>query len=239
MNNAETIENWKDDADQIGIDMNTVWTQWNHTKALITALERSPRATEHHESFYLRTFVFKAVVDQVILGIRRQVDEDKRAHSLVNFLNGLIAQPAVYSLDECIATFLERAGTWSLAEPMRSQYEAQARALYGAVADDSGIALNPTTIRKDLIAVRKICRNMEKIANKHVAHNDRHKPQYNLTIAEVDDAISQVKGLIRKYCRLFDGGGAGGEEPNLEEMLSLYHFAWLEETATVPQADKK
>lgn len=59
------IVRWKDDAEQIGVDMNTVWTQWNHVKALISAIEKSPRASAHHEAFYLNTFVFKAVVDQV------------------------------------------------------------------------------------------------------------------------------------------------------------------------------
>lgn len=73
---------------------------------------------------------------------------------------------------------------------------------------------------------------METIADKHVAHNDREKPEYNLTVTELDEAVNHVKRLIRKYGRLFDGGGDGEGEPNLEDMLSFYRFAWLDEKTT-------
>ena len=225
----DLIEQWKDDAEQIGIDMNTVWTQWTHMKVLITALERSPKASAHHEAFYLNTFVLKAVVDQVILGIRRQIDRDKRAHSLSNFLGALIRQPDVYSLDECIATFLERASRWDFVEPTRSQYEREAHELYAAVADASGIALDPKVMQRDLSFIPKSCRKMEAIANKHIAHNDRDKHEYQFTITELDEAVNGVKAVIRKYGRLFDGGGAGAGEPDIDEMLALYRFAWLED----------
>jgi hypothetical protein len=43
---------------------------------------------------------------------------------------------------------------------------------------------------------------MEAIANKHVAHNDRDKHEYQLTVTELDDAINSVKAIIRKYGRV-------------------------------------
>lgn len=224
----DLIETWKADADQIGIDLNNVWTQWTHAKALMTALEQSPRASQHHEAFYLRTFVFKAIVDQIVLGVRRQVDPDKDSHSFVNFLTALVKQPDAYSLDECIATFLERAGRWGFEEPTRSNYEQQARVLYEAVADASGNGFDQNLIRQDIKLVRKLCSKMKVVANKHVAHNDRDKPEHQLTILELENTLNVLKIVMRKYCRLFDGGGDGTGEPDMEEMLSLYRFAWLE-----------
>ena len=224
----DLIKTWKADADQIGIDLNNVWTQWIHTKALMTALEQSPRASQHHEAFYLRTFIFQAILDQIVIGVRRQVDEDRRSHSLVNFLASLMKHPDVYSLDECVATFLERAERCGFEEPIRSNYEQQARGLYEWVADATGNAFDQKSIRKDMKLARKLCANMEAIANKHVAHNDRDKPQYQLTLMELENVINVLRILIRKYARLFDGGGDGAGEPNMEEMLSLYRFAWLE-----------
>ena len=104
----------------------------------------------------------------------------------------------------------------------------QAEALYAEVADDSGEAMDQMKIKRDISDLYKLCKKMERIASTRIAHNDRNKPDFEITIETLDQTINGLRHLIRKYARLFDGGGEGGGESDIDEIFSLYKFAWLE-----------
>jgi hypothetical protein len=223
---AQILHRWTKDADAIGIDFNTVWTTWVHTKAMMEAVGDSERARKHPEAFYLRHFVLQATIEHIILGVRRQVDRDKRARSLRNLLEEIIARPDGYALDACVARSLERADGWGF-QGHRDQYEAEARALYVQVADASGTQFDVPKLQADLAELASLCADLKTIADKYIAHKDREAPDIGVDFATLDDRIAKLRALQRKYTRLFDGGSAGAGEPDPEEMRSLYRFPWL------------
>jgi len=221
------IAQWKADAEAIGVDLNTEWTTWVHTRAMMRAVGDSERARTHPEAIYLQAFILRAAMSQVILGIRRQVDGDRRAHSLRNFLQHIIAHPTYYSIEDCINTFLDRADRWQATGQQRERYEQEARMLYAQLADASGRALDPVKVQTDLANLIATCDSLKTAADHHIAHRDRNAPDFNATFQDIEDIIEKVRTLQRKYTRLFDGGGAGLGQPKEEEMRSFYRFPWL------------
>ena len=221
------VEQWRSDADKIGTDQTAIWTRWVHTKALLGAIVESEAARKHHEAFYVINFVISGSMESIVIGIRRQDDENPRAVSLINLLGALVKDPDAYTIDHCRQTFADRARRWKLDRAAQARYVADADLAYTAVADSTGRILDATRVATDIRELKRLCERFRKLANQEIAHRDRTAPKVEVLLGEPDGVMQSLWNLSRKYTRLFDGGAHGGVPNNCEEMRSLYTFPWL------------
>jgi hypothetical protein len=227
------ITRWKSDSDSVGIQINNVWTVWEHFKIVYAVGMSNPRVTSHPSAIYMFLFIARAIVEWVMLGVRRQVDIDSRSVSLFNLLTERRDNPTVYDLGRCTATF--RARAMLVAPERQERYENDGATAFAAIADDSGLNMSAEKITKDIDALKNSCKTIVGITNRYIAHNSRSEGGPDLPVEQIDDNVNKIYSLTRKYGRLFDAFGVGPNGLDAESMRSLFSFPWVENEIGEPE----
>jgi hypothetical protein len=219
------IARWKPDIETIGMEINSAWTVWEHFKVVHAAGMSNTRVVDHPASIYMFVFIAKAVVESVMMAVRRQIDSDVRSVSLLNFLTELKLNPTTYSLEKCVETFKTRA--LLVRHKGQERYEREAAAAFAAIADASGTHMSSEKIGADIKALKKACNALVNITNQYVAHRNRTDKYPELPEQQIEENVNLVYALTRKYGRLFDAFGVGPNGIDADGMRSLFSFAWV------------
>lgn len=225
MTNAEQIAQWKTDCDVIGTNLTALATSWKYYRLTLAIINGNPTLNQHPSAFYLHNFLLRGFTDSVIMGIRRQMDTDSGVVSLVNFLNCLKRKADVYTVDDCVKTFRDRALRFGL-DPQ--SYEEPAAAVYAAVAADDGKKICARSIKEKKRLLRDGCDHIVKVSNKHVGHTDRTAADVTLYLDEMNDAVQSLCAVANAYLPLFTAGNSDSfGKVDVDSWLSLFEKPWL------------
>jgi hypothetical protein len=220
------ISRWRQDIEAIGVHINNVWIVWEHFKVVHAAGMANAAVVSQPSAIYFFVFIAKAIVEWVMLGIRRQMDRDVRSVSLINFLSELRSNPDVYDLERCVATFRARAAI--LSPEWQERYEQDAIAAFRSIACDAGDKMSPEKVGADIRALKKSCKALVATTSSYVAHNDRADVPPELPESEIEARIYEIYAVTRKYGRLFDAMGVGPGDPDAESMRALFSIPWCD-----------
>ena len=154
------------------------------------------------------------------LAVRRQLDEDKRAASLMNILTKLEKNSAQITKDWWLTYF-----GW-----LGDEIEHEAREWF----DEYTIPEDPDILSKKLVAqdieeLKRVSNEVTTFANKVVAHRElRAKDDPPVQTANIDKSVDALCALIRKYTLLIANKTLADTKASiLDDWTSIFRTPWL------------
>ncbi len=156
-------------------------------------------------SFY--EFLGASYIAFALMGIRRQIKINDDSISFARLLNEICDTPAILSRNRFIALY------------NGSTAERFANSDFDKFADKAGNHVDPSLVRKDLENLRNKFKELEKYADRKIAHLDRRKPKIIPKLKDVDDCINYLEELTKKYILLF-------RAKSIVSILPTYQYDW-------------
>jgi hypothetical protein len=174
--------------------------------------------------------------NNAVLGIRRAVDTDLRAVSLVNLLREIIANPEVITrtvvCHPIAAGYLtrkrKRTTVGKLHKIVTNSRLNEFLKFYTTLCAPGSDYLDVQLIRRDVNLIQRKAKSAERFATKRIAHYDKVSPN-RMTYSEIDEAFDALDSLMPKYFELFDLGSwtVGAEfEKLFPGWKGIFEVAW-------------
>ena len=160
-------------------------------------------------------------VDSVVIGIGRLNDHDNRAISLYNLIKEVIENPEVITRDYFVSRYEE----WL-------QEKGMADRDFNNFAEVNENFISKKKLQPDLMFLDDKTKLIKGFRNQWVAHLDRNRPLKQLaTHNDVENSLSALDGIFRKYYMLIDGGGMSTAKPSLVfDWKESLRYPWIEMT---------
>lgn len=189
LGNDEKIEEWRKWIEKIHTDV----TNLNDSKQYVDELARM---NIERVSFF--EFFNRSVWTYLVMSVRREVDKSDRykPQSFINLLSEFFKHPDLISKK------------WFLEQYDYNKNLGQDK-LNNELSDffDSEGKINPEVVHCDMGKLICRTREMKKIADKWVAHRDRHRKRCDATPANIENALSILSKLVQKYNLLLNQDG--------------------------------
>jgi hypothetical protein len=182
------FEKWRRDLDRIREEIEQLaWSKAIHER--VRGIVNGNPAINVGNQFY--GWLSRSYVDSQLIGIRRQLDLDKRSVSLVNLIASMAEAPAQLTREAHLSLYRE-----GMARAGNSTFDG----LAGNEASVYPVALLHDAQQK-LDQVRTV---HGKYVNKRLAHSDRKILQGRLpTYRDLDNAVDELERLVIHYHLLF------------------------------------
>ncbi len=141
------------------------------------------------------------------MGIRRQIKIDDDSISFARLLKEISDTPEVLSRNRFVALY------------KGSTVEHFADRDFDEFAGKEGNHVDPSLVKKDFENLKEKAKELEKYADKRIAHLDKRKPKTIPKFKDVDDCIDFLEELMKKYYLLFHA-------KSLLSILPVYQYDW-------------
>jgi hypothetical protein len=158
-------------------------------------------------SFY--TFLGTSYVALAVMGVRRQLKQDKQSISFVRLLQEIIETPHVLSRKRFVALYTGSV-VGHLADRDFDQFSGNGKE-----------HIDPNIVKQDLEKLRELGLKCEEFADKRIAHYDQQAPKNLPTFNELDACIDYLEELLKKYWLLFRAVA-------LLSVLPTWQYDWTE-----------
>lgn len=149
------------------------------------------KGRDRRDAYRFIEFLDSSYVALALMGIRRQVKIHKDSISLARLLREICAAPSLLSRKR-FAAAREAAVT--------------AEDYFDAFAGGGEEHVDPARVKKDLDDLKRRACELERYADRAIAHHDKRKPAAAPDFADVDSCLDFLEGLFRKYYLLFRAG---------------------------------
>jgi hypothetical protein len=120
------------------------------------------------------------------MAVRRQVNANLQSVSLARLLKEIIGCPHVLSRERFVRLY-------------PPELEDNAHGAFGYLVGPNANHIDPTVIQAELDNLREKTREIKQYTNKRVAHHDEKEPTNIPMFQEIDDALSLICEVGRKY----------------------------------------
>ena len=153
-----------------------------------------------------------------VIGIRRQLDMDKRSISFARLLTEIINNPETISRERFIALYKDS----GLSEEIPNRHFDRF----------SGVGLSfidKVEVESDLIILREKTKNISKFANKRIAHCDKANFKNLPTFAELDECLNYLESLLNKYLSMLRAQPLVNIVPEIMyDWKKIFRYPWIE-----------
>lgn len=215
MNDLEIISGWINDLRTIGDDVRSL-RLGSRVFWVIQEIIGANRRTQAHGLFNHWMATNYAVATAI--GIRRQLDSDRRSVSLARLLSAvagtLCKRPAL----------LSRAG---FIRNYRRELRIVGDAEFDRLVGQSASRVEPSFVCRDLQRLQIETESVRRSANKRAAHWDRRAvPKSKL--GELDKSLDLLVELVDKYARLMNGTSSSVEVgPLPPDWKRIFKVSWI------------
>jgi hypothetical protein len=152
--------------------------------------------------------------------VRRQLDRTKGTVSLWRLLDDIARNPHVASRERHVAVWVA-----NTPQPVADEAHANFDRFAGGRDRDR---IDAALVRADLHQLKAVGEVVERYANEAVAHTSIEETRTMLTYAELNAAIDQIGGLVKKYASLLKATILLQLEPVIQhDWKSPFRQAWI------------
>jgi len=152
--------------------------------------------------------------------VRRQLDRRKGTVSLWRLLDDIARNPHVASRERHVALWVA-----NTPQPVLDEAHANFDRFAGGRDRDR---IDAAHVRADLHQLKAVGDVVERYANEAVAHTSIEETRTVLTYAELNAAIEQIGGLVKKYASLLKATILWQLEPVIQhDWKALFRQAWI------------
>lgn len=208
------IEQWKNEFDEITNDLiDIVENQFIFHRVGEIIQANSKINQDNFFWDHLRANYSAAMV----VGIARQVDENRHVISFMRLLKDIERNTAVLTK------------TW-FADQYEPNLPRQIGEAHFAENFGSGEVLDPSVVRKDIADLSSITAGIEKYRHTRIAHKAKDPAlRTNLTFKDLDDAVGHLAKLITKYQLLLNQAGMPNLMPVIQyDWEAILRTPWIE-----------
>lgn len=198
----ETCRNWLSVIEREITELSTE----RHIFTEVRKIVKANKKIQKPSSFY--GFLATTYATTAIIGIRRQLDMDKRSISLERLLHFLSTQPKAIKREDILILY------------EKDEYSQQnGQNIWKKYADKSGKYFNNRIAATDLRKLRKLTCVCDKYASKKIAHFDKQKLSLIPTFNDIDKSVNFMEKLLKKYTLLFYAS-------SLLSVLPVWQYDW-------------
>lgn len=164
-------------------------------------------------------FLIEGYLASSVMNIRRQIKDKNDSISFARLLSELIDTPHILSKEYFISNYEKNPTSLEWVDEDFKRF---------AHKGDQHVAADK--VKNDLNNLKEKAKNIERIADKKIAHLDKNSEKIKIDTSELDDCIDYLVELFKKYHILFKGyEGAIEDEPRYD-WTSIFNVAWLQTT---------
>lgn len=199
---VEFRQKWKKWVDEIGRNLGDLLISQDIIKEVSQIVASNKRI---QSSPFFFNWIQDNYVDSVVIGIGRLNDNDNRVISLHNLIKEIIENPEVITRDY----FVSRYAKWLRDKGMADRD-------FNKFADADEKFISKRKLLPDLMFLNDKIKLIKGFRDKWVAHLDENRPLKQLaTHNDVENSLSALDEIFRKYYMLIDGSGIGTAKPAL------------------------
>ncbi len=144
------------------------------------------------------------------IGVRRQLDKDKRSISFVRLFKEIQKKPAILSRSRFVSLYTNPDTKGTFADHDFDRF-----------AGPGGLHVNPDIIGSDFQKLETMTAIVERYATKTIAHFDEKGPDVPPTFKDLDGCLDLLQELVKKYLLLF-------RTQAYLDILPVWHYEWQE-----------
>jgi hypothetical protein len=158
-------------------------------------VEKNERLDLRHPYF---SFFVITYVDSTLMGIRRQIKNDKTSISLARLLAEIAENPQL----------ITRSGYYELHQKYRGKFpphivDKTREENFNKYASPDSLFIDAALVRRDLQTFKKACEEAESFADRRIAHLDKRKDPVDLNLDTIFKSLEMLEMLVKKYHLLF------------------------------------
>lgn len=213
---VEFRQKWKKWIDEIGRNLGDLLISQDIIKEVSQIVASNKRI---QSSPFFFNWIQDNYVDSVVIGIGRLNDNDNRVISLHNLIKEIIENPEVITRDYFVSRYTKRLRDMGMADRDFNKF---------ADADEKFISKRK--LLPDLMFLNDKIKLIKGFRDKWVAHLDENRPLKQLaTHNDVENSLSALDEIFRKYYMLIDGGGIRTAKPALQfDWKEALTYPWIE-----------
>ena len=207
MTDRDLIENWERRLDLIDDDVvQSLLVRRYVFREVQEIVERNPRIQKPSIFF---DWMASGYVASAVMAVRRHVDPDTDAVSLITLLREIRKRPDLLSRERHVERYREEGG---------AEFEEVGHREFDRFAGQGGSHVDPRLVRDDITALQRLTGDLERYATKRVAHLDAKGPDRIPTFDELEKAIDLFEDLVKKYRLLIKREGG--------DVLPVVAYPW-------------
>lgn len=180
---------------------------------------RSNAKIQLESSFY--EWMGNVYAASAVIGVRRQLDMDKRSISFARLFDEIIKNPQVISRERFTALYKGSVVPKSYAHRDFDRF-----------SGPGGSHVNPELVKVDLSVLEQKAEGIRKFANKRIAHFDKSEFRQVPTYVELDECLDYLEELLKKYLLLFRAEGDLRIVPTWQyDWQQIFRLPWIEEAS--------
>jgi len=208
------LENIKGEVTRLAVNRHIFW----EVQEIIKANERIQKPSSFYE------WLGNVYATDAVIGVRRQLDRDKRSISFTSLFEGILVRPSVLSRERFVALYCDKSNS-----DVQQYLEEQAHEDFEKFASPGSPYIDPVLVASDLSTLQDKAKNIGKYANKRVAHFDREALDILPTFHELNECIDFLEVLLKKYMLLFRAVGYVQVLPVWQyDWKAIFREPWLE-----------
>lgn len=222
MNASQKIEKWKRWLQTIYNEVSLlVWSCniYSETRQIVT----DNLVINKHNRFY--AWITRNYVHTTLMGIRRQVDNDRNTISLVNLLGDMKDNCSLLTREQHLILYSE--GMNSLGN-----------STFDSLSGEAANVFPVTKLEKDLCDLERISDLHKSYIDRRIAHYDRVGQIQNLgTFQDLDDAVASFEQMVFRYYLLLIAEHVSLLPVPQYDWRVIFRQAWILNTGDVVGED--
>jgi len=190
-----------------------------------TTIIQSNKSIFRKNTFY--DWMVNAYVSDIIIRIRRSIDERRDVRSILRFLMEIKKEPTFRTKE----MFINQCKSLN---PTLPEIEALAERDFYSIAGNGSRFFSDDLIQKDIDDLKSKCEKIEIFSNSFITHSsldvkDGHSHLEIPTFTDVNDAILFLEELVKKYILLFRGVQKGTLMPIWQyDWKTIFETPWIQ-----------
>jgi hypothetical protein len=207
------LKEWKADLDRTREEITLlVWSTDIHER--LRAIVSANPAVNMHNQFY--DWLSRSYVDSQLVGLRRQLDLDKRSVSLANLIGSMAKHPELLSREAHLSLYSQ-------------EMQFQGNHTFNLLAGAQSTTYPAAKLHGALRALERVRSVHGKYINKRLAHSDRAPLSGPLpTFRDLNAAVRKLEKLVIHYHLLFTAQSYNSLVPVPDyDWEAIFRLAWL------------
>lgn len=157
------------------------------------------------------------------IGIRRQLDPDKRSISLRRLLEEILKKPKVLSRQMFVSSYCS-----AVNEPETLKHmQKLANTEFDTFAGQGNTYVDSSLVQGDIDELITKLGGIKDFVNKRVAHTDKQGPSHLPTFEEVRDCLKFLKTLVEKYALILRGRNGDMLPVIITDWRGVFREPWI------------
>ncbi len=212
--NKNKLTKWDEWLDQIDKDITALSVARHIYSEVKEIIDANPKI-QIASSFY--DYMTYTYATYMVMGIRRQIDADRRSISFVSLLEEIIRDPQILTRDWYVARYRDTVLSEKTAHRGFDQFSGEVKT-----------HVDPAIVCEDIRQIKDKAENLRKFVNKRVAHHDRSEFKSLPTYKEIDNCLKFMEELLRKYRRFIHGSCPSSFLPTCQyDWKKIFREPWI------------